>query len=110
MNNIMRFGNYSAVIQYDPEINLFRGEFLSLNGGADFYASDVKGLKKEGKISLDLFLKACKEDGISPHKQYSGKFNLRLDPILHEKIAIAACSDGMSINQWVNAKIQKQFN
>ena len=57
MNNIMTFeNNYKAVITYDPEIEMFRGEFIGLNGGADFYAKDLEGLKQEGKSSLDMFL------------------------------------------------------
>ena len=43
---------YKAVIAYDPEIEMFRGEFVGLNGAADFYAADLEGLKREGKISL----------------------------------------------------------
>ncbi|STY64445.1 Uncharacterized protein encoded in hypervariable junctions of pilus gene clusters [Mannheimia haemolytica] len=38
MRNIMDINGYKAVIAYDPETELFRGEFIGLNGGADFYA------------------------------------------------------------------------
>ncbi len=68
MINVMEFDNYSAVITYDPDIELFRGEFVGLNGGADFYASDIKGLRHEGQISLKVFLKMCEEDGVPPRK------------------------------------------
>ena len=27
-----------------PDIDMFRGEFIGLNGGVGFYASDIKGL------------------------------------------------------------------
>ena len=37
----MEIEGYRAVIQFDPDIDLFRGEFVGLNGGADFYAPDV---------------------------------------------------------------------
>ena len=46
--NIMEIDGYHAVIQFDPEIDMFRGEFLDLNGGADFYARDVSGLRTRG--------------------------------------------------------------
>ena len=80
MNNVMTFEDgYKAVIAYDPEIEMFRGEFVGLNGAADFYASDLEGLKREGKISLEVFLEVCAEKGIAPKKQ-AGRFALRLDP------------------------------
>lgn len=72
MMNIMEIYDYRAVIQYDPEINKFRGEFIGLNGGADFYAIDIDSLRKEGEISLRVFLDMCQEDGVKPRKEYSG--------------------------------------
>lgn len=78
MKNIMeiKINGYKALISYDPEIELFRGDFMDLNGGADFYAADVESLHREGEISLQTYLEVCKEQDIEPHKHYSGKFNV----------------------------------
>jgi predicted HicB family RNase H-like nuclease len=100
MNNVMTIGGYQALIAFDPEISMFRGEFLGLNGGADFYAADVEGLHLEGESSLKVFLQACQQRDIEPRKQYSGKFVLRLDPDVHEAATIAAAAHGKSLNQW----------
>lgn len=100
MKNVMTIDGYQAVISYDPEIEMFRGEFVGLNGGADFYARDLKGLKREGAISLKVFLDACAEDGVEARRPFSGKFVLRLDPKTHEAVALAAAANGLSINQW----------
>ena len=102
MNNIMTFeNNYKAVITYDPEIEMFRGEFIGLNGGADFYAKDLEGLKQEGKASLDMFLQMCEADGVSPRKAVSGKFALRLDDKTYTAATVTAASEGKSLNQWI---------
>jgi predicted HicB family RNase H-like nuclease len=103
----MEINGYQAVIQYDPEIELFRGEFIGLNGGADFYAKDIDNLRKEGEISLKVFLEMCKEDGIDPRKDYSGKFNLRLPSELHAEVALRAASSGKSLNQWVTDLLEQ---
>ncbi|CAH9018757.1 type II toxin-antitoxin system HicB family antitoxin [Candidatus Nitrosacidococcus sp. I8] len=68
MRNILNIDGYSAVVTYDPEIEMFRGEFIGLKGGADFYASSAQELKTEGKNSLDVFLAVCQERGIEPKK------------------------------------------
>lgn len=107
MKNIMIINNYQAVISYDPEIEMFRGEFIGLNGSADFYAKDTDGLKREGGISLKVFLEACAEDGIEPRKTYSGKFVLRLDPQTHEAATAAALAKGKSLNQWAAETIRE---
>ena len=100
MNNVMTIGGYQAVINFDPDIKMFRGEFLGLNGGADFYAKDVEGLQREGETSLKVFLEACAEDGVDPRKHFSGTFVLRIDPNTHEAAIIAAAANGKSLNQW----------
>nr|MBI9047742.1 toxin-antitoxin system HicB family antitoxin [Anaerolineaceae bacterium] len=42
-----------------------------------------------------------KEEGINPHKKYSGKFNLRVPPELHAEIAAKAAAEGKSLNKCV---------
>ena len=80
MKNIIQIDGYNAVVNYDAEINLFRGEFINLNGGADFYAPDVKGLQREGRALLKMFLKMREADGVEPKRNYSRKFNVRISP------------------------------
>jgi predicted HicB family RNase H-like nuclease len=106
--NIMTINGYHAVISYDEEIDMFRGEFTCLNGGADFYAIDIATLRKEGEISLRVFLEACERRGIEPKKHYSGKFNLRVPPELHEQLATQAAAHGKSINAWVLELLSEQ--
>ena len=105
--NTMTISGYQAVIAFDPDIQMFRGEFAGLNGGADFYAADVEGLKHEGEISLRLFLQACERRGIEPRKHFSGKFSLRVDPATHEAAAMAAAAQGQSLNQCATEAIRQ---
>lgn len=100
MKNVMEINGYKALIAFDSDTNLFRGEFIDLNGGADFYAADVKSLQREGKTSLKVFLAMCAEDGMEPRKSYSGKLMVRLPAELHERAAISAASHGQSLNAW----------
>ncbi len=101
MKNTMEIDGYQAVIHFDPDIDMFRGEFIGLNGGADFYAPDVAGLRQEGATSLKVFLEMCEEDGVEPRRSYSGKFHLRMSPDLHASAAAAAAAEGKSLNQWI---------
>ena len=106
--NVMTVDGYHARIEYDEELDLFRGEILGLSGGADFYGKNPKELRTEFKRSLKVFLEVCKEKGIRPRRHFSGKFNLRIPPELHEKLAIAAQAQGKSINTLAQEALQER--
>ena len=106
--NIMTLDGYSAKIEYDAELDVFRGEILGLTGGADFYGKNPKELRAEFKKSLQVFLDVCREKGIEPRRNYSGKFNLRIPPELHEQLAIAAQAEGKSINALAQEALQQR--
>jgi len=107
--NVMTVDGYHAKIEYDEELDLFRGEILGLNGGADFYGKTPKELRTEFKKSLHVFLEVCKEKGLEPRRNFSGKFNLRISPELHEKLAIKAQAQGKSINTLAQEALQERM-
>jgi predicted HicB family RNase H-like nuclease len=105
--NTMTLEGYHAKIEYDAEQDTFRGEILGLNGGADFYGRNPKELRAEFKKSLYVFLEVCKEKGIEPRRHYSGKFNLRISPELHEQLALTAQAKGKSVNTLAQEALQQ---
>jgi len=107
--NLMTVDGYQAKIEYDEELDRFRGEILGLSGGADFYGKNPKELRTEFKKSLRVFLEVCKEKGVDPRRQFSGKFNLRIPPELHERLAIEAQAQGKSINSLAQEALQERI-
>lgn len=105
--NTMTLDGYHARVEYDPELDRFRGEILGLNGGADFYGQNPAELRAEFRQSLDVYLAVCREKGLPPRKVYSGKFNLRIPPALHERLALVAQAQGKSINLLAQEALQK---
>jgi len=106
--NMMTVDGYHAKIEYDEDLDVFRGEILGLSGGADFYGKNPKELRAEFKKSLHVFLEVCKEKGIEPRRHFSGKFNLRIPPELHERLAIVAQAQGKSINSLAQEALQER--
>ena len=93
MKKIMEFdGGYKAVIAFDPEIEMFRGDFVGLNGGADFYASDMEGLRREGTESLRIFLEECERHSVSPKKLEKGNLSTQFTPTHPDFSAIVQVS------------------
>ena len=106
--SMMTLDDYSAKIEYDADLDMFRGEILGLTGGADFYGKNPKELRAEFKKSLKVFLEVCREKGIEPRRSYSGKFNLRIPTALHERLAIVAEAEGKSINTLAQEALQQR--
>ena len=108
--NMKEVDGYKAKIEYDPDLDQFRGEILGLNGSADFYGKTPASLRKEFKNSLKVFLEVCKEKGINPTKEFSGRFNLRIPSKLHREIASRATATDKSINQWVSETLKRSIS
>lgn len=108
--NIMEVDGYKAKIEYDPDLDQFRGQILGLNGSADFYGKTPAGLRKEFRNSLKVFLEVCEEQGIEPTKEFSGRFNLRISSSLHRDVAARATAADKSINQWVSETLKRSVS
>jgi predicted HicB family RNase H-like nuclease len=104
--NIMTVDNYSAKIEYDADSDIFRGEILGLNGGADFYGRTPDELRAEFRNSLKVFLEVCKEKGIEPRRSFSGEFNVCVPPELHERLAVVAEAEGKSLSLLAREALQ----
>ncbi|MCB8875316.1 type II toxin-antitoxin system HicB family antitoxin [Acidisoma silvae] len=107
--NTLTIDGLKAVISFDEEAGQFRGEFLGLNGGADFYADSVEGLMEEGRASLRAFLSVCAENGIEPYRSFSGKFLVRIPETLHADAVHTASARGVSLNDLVRDAITHEI-
>ncbi len=61
--SLMYLDDFQAKIEYDAELDIFRGEILGLNGGVDFYGRTPEELREEFRRSLAVFLEVCREKG-----------------------------------------------
>lgn len=98
---VMRHGDYVARITYDEEIDSFFGEVINTSDVITFYGQSIEELRREMAISIEAHLEACRIKGVEPSRPYSGKFNLRLSPADHARVAAAAAAAGKSMNTWV---------
>ena len=61
----MQIGGFEAVVRFDGEIKMYRGEIAVPEGGADFYAVTLEELRKEGETSLKVLLEFADEKGVT---------------------------------------------
>ena len=68
-----------------------------------------KSFVESSKRHLEVFLEVCKEQGIEPRSNFSGKFNLRIPAELHEKLAVTAEAQGKSLNALAQEALQRSL-
>jgi hypothetical protein len=64
----MKIDGHWATVSVDADSGRFRGEFIGLSGGADFYAETILALAAEGRASLRVYLDLCREKGVEPFR------------------------------------------
>jgi len=104
---MMKYKNYIGHVAFDDEAEIFHGEVINTKDVITFQGETVKELKKAFIDSIEDYLAFCAERGEQPEKPYSGKFNLRLSPELHQKACLLAKEKETSLNSWVIETIKK---
>lgn len=99
-----------GLYNYDTDGKIFTGEVFGLRTVITFQGRTGDELEESLKESVDMYLSMCKEDGVSPEKPFSGKFNVRIPPELHKEIARVAIKKKLSINEWVVHTFEKAIH
>lgn len=100
--NTLTYKGYQGRFDYDSEADIFHGEVLHLNDVVTFQGRSIDELKQALADSVEDYLELCAEVGKEPEKPFSGRFNLRISPALHQQIAKKAADAGVSINYWIS--------
>lgn len=105
----MNYKGYIGSVEYDENARIFAGTVINTKTVITFQGTTVDELEAEFRASVDDYLEWCKKDGISPEKPYSGRFNVRLLPELHQRAAIAASRLNMSLNSFIQKSVEDEL-
>lgn len=106
---MMEYKGYIGIVRYDSDGKVFHGEIVNTKDVITFQGTTVDSIEAEFRTSIDDYIAWCEEEGESPEKPYSGRFNLRLSPELHREAAIAAKQLGLSLNNFVEKALQDEL-
>ncbi|MCX4354172.1 MAG: type II toxin-antitoxin system HicB family antitoxin [Lachnospiraceae bacterium] len=107
--NTMTYKGYQGKFEYDQDADIFHGEILHLNDVVTFQGRSIDELKEALADSVEDYLLLCKEVGKEPEKPFSGRFNIRISPELHQQIAKKAAEAGVSLNSWVLRQLEQSI-
>ncbi len=104
-SEIIKYQGFVAKVEVDIDLGMLCGTVIN-SAPHTFYGETIKDLEREFAVTIDEYLKVCKEKGQEPRKLYSGKLQLRLPPELHSEVAIKAAQSGESINSWITHTVE----
>ena len=105
--SILTYKGYQGRFAYDPDADIFHGDVLHITDVVTFQGRSIDELKTALADSIEDYFDMCNQVGKSPQKPFSGRFNVRLTPELHQKAAHTAAVEGMSLNNWIVHTVEK---
>ena len=110
-NSVLTHKGYYGSIEFSLEDNCLYGSLIGLENGAMTYeGSTLNELKKRFEETVNMYLEHCHECSIEPQKPFSGLFRVRLNPLLHQKIALIAREKGISINSLIKQSLERELH
>ncbi len=100
------YKNYTGTIEYSKEDDLLYGKVLGIKGLISYEGKTGQELESDFKEAVDMYLAQCKQEDIIPEKPFKGSFNVRVSADLHQKAALLALQDKISLNSFVAESIR----
>jgi predicted HicB family RNase H-like nuclease len=105
----LEYKGYTGSIEYSKEDDLLYGKVLGIRGLISYEGTTGKELEQDFKEVIDEYLADCKEQGIAVEKPFKGSFNVRISKELHQKAALLAMEEEMSLNNFVAESIKERI-
>jgi predicted HicB family RNase H-like nuclease len=108
MKDMMKYKEYYGSVHYSDEDRVFFGKIEFIRALVSYEGTDVESLRRAFQAAVDDYLDTCKEQGSEPEKPFKGTFNVRIGPELHQRVAVAAAQQGVSLNSFIADVLKRE--
>ena len=84
--NTLKYKGFIGSVNFSEEDSVFFGKIEGINGMVNFEGQSVQELTDAFHEAVDDYIAFCEEEGIQPHKSYSGLLNVRLSPEINSRV------------------------
>jgi predicted HicB family RNase H-like nuclease len=106
----LNYKGYTGSIEYSKDDDLLYGKVLGIKGLISYEGKTGQELELDFTEAIEDYLVTCKEAGIPPEKPFKGSFNVRIPTTLHQKAALLAMEEKMSLNSFVAESIREKVS
>ena len=107
MSSVLKHGGYTARVEFSAEDRVFFGKLDDITDLVSFEGKTVEELESAFVEAVEDYLELCATAGKQPEKPFKGSFNVRMQPDLHRRAALASRERNMSLNQLVVEAVQR---
>ncbi len=108
-SNMIEYKDYLAELILDTEDNIIIGRVINTAEIISFHGQTIEEAKSAFYDVIDTYLVACEEENIEPARPCSGKFSLRVDPVLHKKLRDYAKLKHKSLNELIICLLERDI-
>mgnify|MGYP000570699987 CR=1 FL=1 len=109
MKNTLSYKGFIGSVSYSDEDGVLYGKIEGINDLITYESTEVSDLVIQFRISVDEYIESCKHFNKPLLKSFKGSFNVRVKPDVHQKAAMLATMQGISLNQLVQKAIEKEI-
>lgn len=106
MKNTMEYKGYIGSVEFAEEKTCFFGSVLGMTTPISYEGESAWKLITNFHSAVDEYLARCTQAGVQPEVAYTGSISLRIAPELHKQAALAALSEDITLNQFIETAIQ----
>jgi len=104
---MLEYKGFIGEVDFDDNARTFYGKVVNANVLISFRGESVDELEKSFHDVVETYLDDCKQEGQEPEKPYSGTITVRVEPIVHKRVAIKAASCKESMNAYIGKLIER---
>jgi len=109
LKNTLQYKGFLGSIEISIEDNCLHGKLMFIDDLVTYEADSLTKLKSEFEAAVEDYLNTCKKLDRNPIKPFSGTFNVRIGPELHQTLARYAVKKSSSINDVVKKALVEYF-
>lgn len=107
--NVLKYKGFIGSVSFAAEDDVFYGKIEGVNDLITFEGGSVQELKDAFHYMVDEHINDCEAENRPLKKSYSGSFNVRITPKMHQKLAETALRKGVTLNQLLRKAISKEL-
>lgn len=96
--DLLSYKGYHGSVECAFDQGVLHGKILFINDLVTYEATTPNELKAEFEAAVDDYIETCAAIGKPAEKAFSGQFNVRVKPELHQQAAVRAAKDKKSLN------------